>query len=149
MTTVNCSKSNSNNHEDDLLRKNDNAQNDTNAALQLEERPMVNEISVITSKITDKSETGKKKKTQPNMDNLIQGSDLPDMIEDPEFETQMKVLNNYRNSGSMYRAKKNYKKAEWAFKNGIQQAGGKPARSKEQLSNIFRVEVEFRLDKAR
>jgi hypothetical protein len=71
---------------------------------------------------------------QPNMDNLIQNSDSPEVIEDPEFANRLKAFNNYRNFGAMYSAaKKNFNKAEWAFKNGIKQTGGQPARSQEQL----------------
>ena len=33
-----------------------------------------------------------------------------------------KVFTNYRNFGAMYQSKNNFKKAEWAFKNGIKQA---------------------------
>ena len=63
---------------------NDNAHKNTNVAIQLEDGSTVNDIAVITvhSKSTDKSEPGKKKKTLPNMDDLIQASDLPDMIKD-------------------------------------------------------------------
>ena len=49
----------------------------------------------------------------------------------------------------MYSAKKNFKKAEWAFKNGIKQTAGQPARSQEQLRSILATEIEFRLDRAR
>ena len=45
----------------------------------------------------------------------------------------------------MYSAKKNVKKAEWAFKNGIKQT----ARSKEQQRSILATVIEFRLDRAR
>ena len=83
------------------------------------------------------------------MDDLIQNSDLPEVIEDPEFSNRLKVFHNYRNFGAMYSAKKNFKKAEWAFKNGIKQTAGQPARSKEQLRSILVTEVEFRLDRAR
>ena len=34
----------------------------------------------------------------------------------------LKVFTNYRNFGAMYQSKNNFKKAEWAFKNGIKQA---------------------------
>ena len=36
--------------------------------------------------------------------------------------TTLKVFTNYRNFGAMYQSKNNFKKAEWAFKNGIKQA---------------------------
>ena len=76
-------------------------------------------------------------------------SNLPEVNEDVEFANRLKVFNNYRNFGAMYSAKKNFKKAEWAFKNGIKQTAGQPARSKEQLGIILAAEIEFRLDRAR
>merc|ERR1719422_1309210 len=79
-----------------------------------------------------KSEAIQSKEAQQNVEELLLNSELPDMIDDPEFENRLKVFHNYRNFGAMYTAKKNFKKAEWAFKNGIKQTAGKPARSKEQ-----------------
>jgi len=79
----------------------------------------------------------------------VQGSNLPDQIDDAQFEDRLKVFNNYRNFGGMYFAKKNYKKAEWAFKNGIKQTESGEARSREQLRLTLMAEVEFRLSRAR
>ena len=79
----------------------------------------------------------------------VQGSNLPDQIDDAQFEDRLKVFNNYRNFGGMYFAKKNYKKAEWAFKNGIKQTESGDARSREQLRLTLMAEVEFRLSRAR
>eukprot|EP00092_Neocalanus_flemingeri_P011256 GFUD01012130.1.p1 GENE.GFUD01012130.1~~GFUD01012130.1.p1 ORF type:complete len:449 (+),score=148.60 GFUD01012130.1:65-1411(+) len=89
------------------------------------------------------------KETQNCVDDIIQNSDLPEFIEDPEFINRIKVFNNYRNFGAMYSAKKNFRKAEWAFKNGIKQTAGQPARSKDQLRSILTAEIEFRLNRAR
>ena len=105
-------------------------------------------VSNVKSKNTEERENSSEQ-AQPIMDDLIQNSDLPEVIEDPEFSNRLKVFHNYRNFGAMYSAKKNFKKAEWAFKNGIKQTAGQPARSKEQLRSILVTEVEFRLDRAR
>lgn len=84
-----------------------------------------------------------------SVDDLIQNSKLPECVEDADFANRIKVFNNYRNFGSMYSAKNNFKKAEWAFKNGIKQTTCQPARSKEQLRSMLAAEIEFRLDRAR
>ena len=47
---------------------------------------------------------------------------LPEAVDDPEFQNKLKVFSNYRSFGAMYCSKNNFKKAEWAFKNGIKQA---------------------------
>ena len=96
-----------------------------------------------------KSEAIQSKEAQQNVEELLLNSELPDIIDDPEFENRLKVFHNYKNFGAMYTAKKNFKKAEWAFKNGIKQTAGKPARSKEQLRRIIMAEIEFRLARAR
>ena len=40
-------------------------------------------------------------------------------------------------------------KAEWAFRNGVKQAAGSVARSREQLRAFTAAEIEFRLARAR
>ena len=88
---------------------------------------------------------------RPNIviDDLIQKSNLPDSVEDAEFQNKLKVFNNYRTFGTMYFSKGNMKKAEWAFKNGIKQSTCSEAASKEQLRSFYLAEVEFRLCRAR
>jgi len=49
---------------------------------------------------------------------------LPEAVDDADFDNKLKVFTNYRNFGAMYQSKNNFKKAEWAFKNGIKQAVG-------------------------
>jgi len=102
-----------------------------------------------TPETMEKNETDQNKEAKHNVEELLLNSDLPEVVEDPEFENRLKVFHNYRNFGAMYTAKKNFKKAEWAFKNGIKQTAGKPARSKEQLRRIIMAEIEFRLARAR
>jgi len=99
----------------------------------------------------------------PNSSTLIQSSSslvsleerlatcgLPEAVEDAEFDNKLKVFTNYRNFGAMYQSKNNFKKAEWAFKNGIKQAVGcESLRSKEQLRAVIGAELEFRLQRAK
>lgn len=91
----------------------------------------------------------KEDKVQTSVEEIIKASNLPNCVEDPNFLNRTKVFNNYRNFGAMYSSKNNFKKAEWAFKNGIKQTIGKPACSKEQLRIILETEMEFRLNRAR
>eukprot|EP00092_Neocalanus_flemingeri_P005380 GFUD01005797.1.p1 GENE.GFUD01005797.1~~GFUD01005797.1.p1 ORF type:complete len:1109 (+),score=391.68 GFUD01005797.1:341-3667(+) len=103
----------------------------------------------IKNLVLEKTDNVEDKEAQNSVDDIIQNSDLPEFIEDPEFINRIKVFNNYRNFGAMYSAKKNFRKAEWAFKNGIKQTAGQPARSKDQLRSILTAEIEFRLNRAR
>ena len=48
-----------------------------------------------------------------------------------------------------YYSRNNFKKAEWAFKNGIKQSTSCEAQSKEQLRTNLQAEIEFRLSRAR
>ena len=85
-----------------------------------------------------------------SLEEQLNNCQLPDTIDDSNFQNKLKVFNNYRNFGAMYCSKNNFKKAEWAFKNGIKQAvGGEQPRSKEQLRAVVGAEVEFRLNRAR
>ena len=84
-----------------------------------------------------------------SIDDHVKTVDLPDQIDDTEFNDKLKVFNNYRNFGAMYFAKNNFKKAEWAFKNGIKQSTSGKAKSKDQLRKFLGTEVEFRLSRAR
>jgi len=75
---------------------------------------------------------------------------LPEAVDDADFDNKLKVFTNYRNFGAMYQSKNNFKKAEWAFKNGIKQAVGcETLRSKEQLRTVIGAELEFRLQRAK
>merc|ERR1712032_51135 len=75
---------------------------------------------------------------------------LPEAVDDADFDNKLKVFTNYRNFGAMYQSKNNFKKAEWAFKNGIKQAVGcETLRSKEQLRAVIGAELEFRLQRAK
>ena len=84
-----------------------------------------------------------------SIDDHVKTVNLPDHIDDIEFNDKLKVFNNYRNFGAMYFAKNNFKKAEWAFKNGIKQSTSGTAKSKDQLRQFLGAEVEFRLCRAR
>jgi len=84
-----------------------------------------------------------------DMNSVIMNSCLPESIDDAEYMNKLKVLNNYRNFGAMYSAKNNFKKAEWAFKNGIKQTTGQEPKSKEQLRSFMTAEIEFRISRAR
>ena len=78
-------------------------------------------------------------------------SNLPEIVEDPEFPDRVKVFTNYRQFGAMYSMKNNWKKAEWAYATGLKQLtdNNKPAKSKDQLKTIVASEMEFRLQRAR
>merc|ERR1712108_111501 len=63
------------------------------------------------------------KSTLVSLEERLATCGLPEAVEDAEFDNKLKVFTNYRNFGAMYQSKNNFKKAEWAFKNGIKQAG--------------------------
>merc|ERR1719348_2041554 len=84
-----------------------------------------------------------------SIDDTIKLSTLPETVIDEDYSNKLKVFNNYRTFGAMYFAKNNFKKAEWAFKNGIKQALSSSPKSKEQLRSSLMAEVEFRLLRAR
>jgi len=88
-------------------------------------------------------------KNVPSLDSVVATSDLPETVDDPDFENKIKVFSNYRNFGGMYNSKANYRKAEWAFKNAIKQATSHKPCSREQLRTILEVEIEFRINRAR
>ena len=88
-------------------------------------------------------------KVKITIEEKIQLSPLPDHINDSEFTNKLKVYNNYRTFGAMYYSRNNFKKAEWAFKNGIKQSTSCEAQSKEQLRTNLQAEIEFRLSRAR
>merc|ERR1711974_453371 len=90
------------------------------------------------------------KSTLVSLEERLATCGLPEAVEDAEFDNKLKVFTNYRNFGAMYQSKNNFKKAEWAFKNGIKQAVGCEAlRSKEQLRAVIAAELEFRLERAK
>merc|ERR1711974_591000 len=90
------------------------------------------------------------KSTLVSLEERLATCGLPEAVEDAEFDNKLKVFTNYRNFGAMYQSKNNFKKAEWAFKNGIKQAvGGEALRSKEQLRAVIGAELEFRLERAK
>merc|ERR1711974_452221 len=90
------------------------------------------------------------KSTLVSLEERLATCGLPEAVEDAEFDNKLKVFTNYRNFGAMYQSKNNFKKAEWAFKNGIKQAVGCEAlRSKEQLRAVIGAELEFRLERVK
>ena len=80
--------------------------------------------------------------TPPTQNSRLQEivtSNLPDEVEDPEFNSRIQVFNNYKQFGAMYASKTNWKKAEWAYATGIKQVTDieKPAKSKQQLQIVL------------